>query len=371
MSYANFDVSGLSAYVEQNKDLLIKNVLFGKGTRSRISIQTGVKYKEHLHVFEIDPVFGDNSDCGWNPAGSVAVNEREIEVAPLNVQMEICPKNLRGTYAEYLIRFSAEEHPIPFEQYIMDGAVDAINRKIEVALWLGDKVNASSDPVKKWFNGFIALAQASVTGGTGVVAVNITSGKTAYEGLKEVYAAIPAIARRKGAEIYVAPEIFDSYMQDLVALNLYHYNPGNEDLSEFKLPGTNVLVVSTFGLTGSLKVLATYPKNLFYGTDGENDEEIVELTFRRPARVWDLDVEWNSGAQIAFLDQVVLGTFAAAPAATAAPTAAINTIATGVSTIATNSANIKDYSTDIAGIDTAVTGLNAADKVFKTQEQQG
>ena len=323
MSYTNFTVSGLTAYIEQNKDLLIKNIMFGKGTRARISVQTGVKYKEHLHIFAVDPVFGDGSDCGFSAAGTATLSERLIQVASLNVQMEICPKNLRGKYAEYLIRFNAEEQKsLPFEQYLMDGIVDGINRKIETAIWLGDTTQ-SSDAVKKWFDGFITIAAASVTASTGVVGESISSGKTAYEGILAVYAKLTENCLERGAEIYVSPSIFRSFMQDMVALNYYHYDPGNSNPDEFLLPGTDVKVVKTPGLAGSLKILGTYPANLYYGTDGENDNEVIDVWWSQDNRTYRLEALWNSGVQIAFLDQVVLGTFAATPAATKSTASAL------------------------------------------------
>lgn len=335
MSYTNFTVSGLTAYIEQNKDLLIKNIIFGKGSRSRMSIQTGVKYKEHLHILDVDPVFGNGSDCGFSGAGTATLSERLIEVAALNVQMEICPKNLIGKYAEYLVRLNATEHELPFEQYLMDGIVDGINRKIETLIWLGDKTNQSSDPVKKWANGFIALADASINGSTGVVAANISSGKTAYEGILQVYNALTENCLERGAEIYVSPSIFRSFMQDMVANNFYHYNPGNENMDEFMIPGTDVKVVKVAGLAGSLKILGTYPKNLFYGTDGENDEENIEVWYSQDNRTYRLEALWSSGVQIAFLDQVVLGTFAATPAASTGANASLAAIAASQSAVET------------------------------------
>ena len=316
MSYTNFTVSGLTAYIEQNKDLLIKNIMFGKGTRARISVQTGVKYKEHLHIFAVDPVFGDGSDCGFSAAGTATLSERLIQVASLNVQMEICPKNLRGKYAEYLIRFNAEEQKsLPFEQYLMDGIVDGINRKVEKAIWLGD-TSKTTDPVLKWFDGFVEICSDSISGSTGVVGETIASGKTAYEGILQVYGSLTENCLERGAEIYVSPSIFRSFMQDMVALNFYHYDPGNSNPDEFLLPGTDVKVVKTPGLAGDLNIIGTYPANLYYGTDGENDNEVIDVWWSQDNRTYRLEALWNSGVQIAFLDQVVMGTFAATPAAT-------------------------------------------------------
>ena len=52
----NFNVSGLPAYVDQNRDLLLKNfALVGGGTRERISIQTGVKGKAAINFLDVAP----------------------------------------------------------------------------------------------------------------------------------------------------------------------------------------------------------------------------------------------------------------------------------------------------------------------------
>lgn len=334
MSHTNFVVSGLTAYIEQSKDLILKNIAFGKGTRERISIQTGVKYKEHLHILDVDPVFADGSDCAFSGAGTATLSERLLECPSLQVNMEICPRNLLGKYAEFLVRNNATEESLPFEEYIVNEIVDGINRKIDVMMWLGDKTNQSSDPVKKWINGFIAIATASVSGSTGVVGESISSGKTAYEGILQVYGSLTENALERGAEIYVSPAIFRAFMQDMVALNYYHYNPGNENMGEFLLPGTDVKVVKVAGLSGSSSILGTYPKNLFYGCDMEGDNEDIDLWYSRDNRTYRLAVLWNSGVQIAFLDQCVLGTFAASPAATTGVNAGIAAIAASNATAA-------------------------------------
>ena len=316
MSYTNFTVSGLTAYIAQSKDLLIKKLALGRGTRERISIQTGVKFKEHLHILDVAPALASGLDCGFTGAGTATLTERLIECPALKVNMEICPENLIGKYAEYLVRLNANENSLPFEEYLMDGIIDGINRQIETMIWLGDKTNQSSDPVKKWIDGFITIAAASVSASTGVVGESIASGKTAYEGLLQVYASMTENTLERGGVIFVSPAIYRAFMQDMVALNFYHYNPGNEEAKEFPLPGTDVKVIRTEGLAGSLKVLGTYAANLYYGCDMESDNEDIKVWFSDDDQVYKLLAKWNSGVQIAFLDQCVLGTFAATPAST-------------------------------------------------------
>lgn len=342
MSIANFDVSGLSAYVEQNKDLLIKNLVFGRGTRERISIQTGIKYKEHLHIFDVNPAFASGTDCAFSAAGTAALSERLIECPALKVDMEICPRNLVGKYAEYLVRLNATSESLPFEQYLMEGVIDGINRKIETMIWLGDKTSQSTDPVKKWIDGFETICRASVFAATGVVVKNIASGSTAYQGILAVYGELTENCLERGAEIYVSPAIFRAFMQDMVALNYYHYNPGNENAKEFLLPGTDVKVVKTPGLAGCNNIVGTYPANLYYGCDMEGDNEDIDLWYSKDNRTFRLEVLWNSGVQIAFLDQVVLGQFAAAPAATTGLNAGVASIATSATALSGVMSDVHD-----------------------------
>lgn len=372
----NFIVSGLSSYVKQNDGVLLKNIMFGKGTRARISIQPGVKSSEALHPFEVATSFASAAGCGFSPSGTVTISERVIAVTALKQDLEICPKTLIGKYAEYLVKTNAQEQgeSLPFEEEVMQGIIASLNMGIETLIWLGN-TSLSSDPVKKWFNGFIALASASVSGSTGVVGVNITSGKSAYEGIDQVVRAIPSAVKRYArnmntrVEVNVAPEIFDAYMLDLVALNYVHYNPEDTDFVEYKHPGTNIWVVSTDGLEGDLHILATYPQNLYYGTDGENDEEILKAWYSEDNGTFRIKAEWKSGVQIAFLDRVVLGTFAAAPVAVAGMNASLSAIAGSAATSATNSANLATIATNTGATKDAAAELANANHVFKTKEQ--
>jgi hypothetical protein len=74
-------------------------------------------------------------------------------------------------------------------------------------------------------------------------------------------------------------------------------------------------VVRTPGLAGSLKLVGTCGDNLVYGCDMENDHEDIDLWWSQDDRVFKYQVKWNSGVAYHFPDQVVVGTFAAAPSA--------------------------------------------------------
>lgn len=304
--YDNFIVDTLPDFVQTNRDILIRDIVLGGGTISRMTIQTGVKKDAYINLLDIDPTIQDGTGCGFDADGDVELSQRLIEAALLKVNMDICPENLRGKYAEYLLKTAATSEELPFEEYIMDGVKASINKQMEVAVWQWQKSSSGSD----LFDGLLYIAGAE----TDVIDVTIAAGTSAYAGILSVYMALPESVIERGAEIFVSPAIYRQFIMEMVALNYYHYaGPVAEYPEEFLIPGTNAKVVKTAGLVGSLKILGTYPKNLVYGTDLESDKEEVKVWFSEDDDAFKLKVKWVAGTQIAFPDQVVLGTFAAAP----------------------------------------------------------
>ena len=316
MASDNFVVSGLTAYIEQNKDLLLKNfALVGTATRKRIGIQTGIKFKEHLHYLELAPTLQSGSECGFSAAGSATLSERLIECADIKVNMDICPKHLVGKYAEYLVRINANAKDLPFEQYIADGIIAEINKKIEKLIWQGDK-SQTSDANIKWIDGFLeqfkdenSYLAAYMVGGSA-----LAHGTSAYNAILAVYMAMPEETLERGGIIFVSPALYREFLQDLVAKNFFHYSgPQDSAPDEFVFPGSDVKVVKTPGLGGTTlpTLVGTFAENLVYGCDMENDEEVIDIWWSKDDRVFKYDVEWNSGVAYHFPNQVVMATIAA------------------------------------------------------------
>ena len=121
-----------------------------------------------------------------------------------------------------------------------------------------------------------------------------------------------SLCRRK-PWIFVDPAIFRALVNDLVVLNYYHYDMGNSFLEEILLPGTDVKVVKTPGLAGTLCIVGTFGDNLVYGCDMENDHEDIDLWWSQDDRVFKYQVKWNSGVAYHFPDQIVFGVMDDAP----------------------------------------------------------
>jgi hypothetical protein len=302
----NFLVSGLPAYVQTNRDLIIKSFgLVGTGTRGRIGIQTGVKKVAALNYLALAAQFQDGSECGFNPVDEIALTQKNIVAAAIKVNGQICPETLLGKYAEYLVRVNATENELPFEQYIIDTLVKQINKGIESLIWKGNTAGSPADLI----DGFLTQFAAD----NGVITATLTGIAAAYDAVKTVYFAMPEETLERGGAIFVDPAIFRALLNDLVVLNYYHYEMGNGNPEELLLPGTDVRVIKTPGLASTNAIVGTFAENLVYGTDMENDQEDVDLWWSQDDRLFKYEVKWVSGVAYHFSDQVAYGVMDAAP----------------------------------------------------------
>ena len=289
MAVTNFLVSSLPDYVKQNEDLLIASFgLPNDGTRRYIGIQTGIKKSAYLNYLGFTGAFQDGSSCGFNPLDEIALGQKPIEVATIKEDGEICPETLLGKWGEWKVRVAATENELPFEEYIMTALLDGIREGIEKLIWTGD--TAGTDLIDGFLTQFAADAN--------VVNVTLTGVTGAYDAVKAVYFATSARARKKGVRIFVDPVIFDAVINDIVALNMAHYNLGDGAEDEFVLPGTKARVTNTEGLSGTNAIVGTWGDNLVYGTDMENDNELVDLWWSEDNRVFRYQVKWNSGVAV-------------------------------------------------------------------------
>lgn len=310
MASTNFVVSSLPAYVQDNKDLIIKNfALVGTASRQRFGIQTGIKTSAYMNYLELNPTLQDGKGCGFTASGSATLTQRTITTAIIKVNMDICPDSLLGKYAEYLVRIGANSNELPFEQYIIDGVTTEINKKIEKLIWQGDTTQSTNTDLK-WLNGILKQLASD----SDKVAVSIAANTAIYDAIKAVYLAIPEETLERGAEIYVSPANYRDFLMAMVEKKYFNYSgPQDSAPEEFVFPGTDVKVVKTPGLAGvNDRIVASFPENFVYGCDAEGDLEDVKIWFSDDDDLFKLKVKWNSGIAYRFPNQVTLGTIAGA-----------------------------------------------------------
>lgn len=292
----SYDVKALPDYVEQHREELIAKSVMGAKSAYLMTLQTGVKGPVALNLIDTEVVFGDGSTCGWNEAGKTTLSQRILTPAAIKVNMAVCDKNLLAKWANYLVRVEAgkTDRDLPFEKEFVDGVIKGVKAELEEMIWQGVKGTGK-------FDGLLTIINTA----SGVKKVSTAASKTAYEFLKDVYASLPEV--KEDTVIFVGEDLYRSFMQDLVSANLYHYDPNNGE-DEYRLPGSTVRVIGVPGLNGTNKAVATRLSNLFYGTNLEDGEELFDLWYSKDNREFRLAIEFIAGVQVAYPEDVVLGT---------------------------------------------------------------
>lgn len=285
-------VTSLPDYVEQNVLPLIAKSVLGAKSASMFTLQTGVKGPTKINLINTDVVLQDASACGFNAQGTTTLSQRQITPKYLKVNTSWCDKELLGTYAQYQVKIAAGQKELPFEEDFVNGVVDNVKAAVEKMIYQGDSDNANE------FDGLIKILKADG-------ALTETRKATVYETIKAVYAKLPETAIAEDTVILVGAGDFRAFVQELVAANLYHFEP-SDVAGEYTLPGTAVKVVSVNGLNGSDTIIAGRLSNMFYGTDMADDEEKFDLWYSKDDQVFKLAIEFIAGVQVAYPDEMVI-----------------------------------------------------------------
>lgn len=279
-----YNVEGLSAYVADNKEVILGDIVFGNvygNTVPMMEKQLGVKGSAKIHPTTIEAVLQTADGCGFTPEGGLTITDKEITTEQVKVNLEFCSEVLIGKFAEYKVRVGANEDALPFEGEIVEGLVKDINKQVEKKVW--EKLGQDS----------------SVRG------VSLTEAATAYDKVMATYMAMDERVLEDGV-IFVSPAMFREYVMNLVEKNLYHYNPADGSLEEIFIPGAGVKVRKANGLTGNV-TYGTSPKNMLYATDFMGNAEEVKVWFSDDNDTYRVKVRFNYGAAFIFPELVTKG----------------------------------------------------------------
>lgn len=297
-----YNVSGLTNYIEVNKEVILKDAILGSGLKGEtipmLRKQLGVKTSERLNYLDVTPAIQPVTGCGFSAQGSTVFSERDIVTAQAKVNDEWCSEQLLNKFAEYKLRIGANEQEMPFEAEITDQIVKGVQKDIERQIWVGDKSNGDL------VDGFVTIAlgadsASTITGAT-------ASGASAYDAIKQAYMLIPEEWIDK-ATIFCSAGIFREYIQNLVNANLYHYDPAfSGELTEMYLAGSDVKVRKCFGLANDNHIYVSATDNMVYGTDFENNKEEVDAWYSKDDDVYRLKMRFNFGVNTLYPDAVVV-----------------------------------------------------------------
>ncbi len=306
-----FNTTSLPTYVEQRRLPFIKKAVLGAQTLRHTLLQTDIKTSAALNLLNTQVAFQDGSTCGFTPQGTTNLSQRMINTGWIKVNMDWCDKDLLDYWTQYEVRMTVEDHNLPFEEEFVADIIRHVNAMLEKAIWQGD--TASEDPNLARFDGFLKILNAA---SAGTIKATWPAGASAYEKVQAVAAAIPtAVLAQGNTQIFVGSDMLRQVLQDMVKLNYYHYTAGEGASNEYRLPATDIRVIGVDGLDGTGAVIGGARQNFIFGTDLVNNREDFKLWYSQDSELHKFKMLFNAGVQVAYPDEIVVGSEATAAAA--------------------------------------------------------
>jgi hypothetical protein len=320
-----FLVTGLTAYTEQNEQLLVSASLFEARTQQMIlsegNVLTTVKSAETVNRMDTDVFFQDDSGCGYTPSGTTEYTQRTLTTSPIRVQETLCVKDLESKYLQKALPAGTTYDSFVFAQEYTARKAGKIAEALEVALWqaTGSGYGGTNGLLNK-FKGIKqhiseaggSVVNANVTGfyGAGAPITGIDTADKAKAAVLAVIKALPAgIKGKNDVRIFCGWDTYDLLIAKYVDLNLYHFNPGSTNSApnaEFIVPGTSYKVIPVHGLSGTDDIYAFRMSNIFMGVDLVNEESSsFEIWYSQDDRNIKFSSSFRVGIQFAFPDEIV------------------------------------------------------------------
>jgi len=305
-----FDVTALSAYIENQDFPLIAQMQATGGLAEVADIQTGIKGSSNLQFLSTDVVFGADA-CTRAAGDETTFSQRTITVGAIQVAENLCIKDLNGYWAQVLVKQGAageEEMPSEIEAVYMEKKMNAMANQLTISDFRGDTLSATNN--LSYYDGLLKIvdAGAPVDGNTGgvTVATGITTGNV-LDILDSIWSATPDnISEADDLSLWVPTSVYKKYVVALKNANLFHYSGDGEQVN---LYGTNVALRSTVGLpgaAGSERMILTRNSNIVIGCDGDQEEDQMKVRLDPVTeKTIFFDVTFKRGVQVRFVDEVV------------------------------------------------------------------
>jgi hypothetical protein len=262
-----------------------------------VSILPNIKYKAAMKVGAFSDLVR-SADCDFDDSTStLTLTEKVLTPAELQVNLQICKKELHADWEAAQMGFSAfDQLPPLFSDYVIARVAAEVANATETSIWSGSAGEGS-------FDGLVTLAAAD-TDVVDVVGTTITAGNVIDELAKVVDAVPSGVYGKDDLTIYISQHVAKKYIAAQAALGYRElYNVGQ---TEMNFQG--IKLFATGGL-GDNTIVAAQASNLFFGTGLLDDRNIVKVL-----DMSDLDgsdnvrvvMRYTAGVQIGVGSDVVL-----------------------------------------------------------------
>ena len=305
-----FDLSNLTAYVDEQSFEIISKAVLNTDLMSEIAMRPGLSSGTvAINLLDGDLVVNDRA-CGFNPDGDITYSQVEIEIADKQTKMTVCRKDLLDFYMSQSMNASANAEDIPAEEVIVEYYIKKIKEFNEGYLINGDGTRPGIAQQITVGNG------ANLQGGTPAA----WTPANALEQALDLYDAIgEAVKDRNDLKMVVSPQYYRSLTRALVAANLFHFDSVDGN-TVVELPGTNCKVVKSSGLIGSNFAFAGPGEFIIAGVGLTGDDESFKIMYDPFEDITKMAAYWRLGVAVHQVEQFATNGLTVIPTPTPTPT---------------------------------------------------
>ena len=308
----SFNVTGLTAYVKTNQDLLIHKTFFTPKTASYMQKMLDVKSSAYIPNIDDTMYWQAGGTCGLiNASGDTTFATRTLTVGKVKAEKQWCIADLEAKYTQLLLVPGSQYEAIPggIDGALMEVVMGSQGEKVEQSIWQGDTA-VWQDYLNK-YDGLIKIIGA----GSGVIAANAAAYMTPVTSVTTsnilavmdgIVAAIPeAILDKPDLRVFIGNGWSRKYQAALKAANLFHFQSPANALGEFEIYGTGITAVPVPGLTGTDKAYAIRTSNMWLGMDLGGEEEELKVWYSEDYDTVFGRMKFKLGVQVGITTEIV------------------------------------------------------------------
>ena len=261
-----------------------------------ITVLPNIKYKAAMKVGAFSNLI-KNASCDFDTStSSLTLTEKVLTPKELQVNIDICKKDLHSDWEAAQMGFSAfDELPPLFSDFVIARVAAEVASATESNIWSGADTDGN-------FEGFKAKLAADSTV-VDVTATDITSANVVAQ-IGAVVDAIPAgVYGADDLYIYCAQNVFKAYVRALggvAATNSGVDAKSHTFYSGGELSFDGVKLYPTSGM-GANEMVAARSSNLFFGTgllDDRNEVKVIDMSDIDGSQNVRVIMRYTAGTQI-------------------------------------------------------------------------
>ena len=271
-----------------------------------VTILPNIKYKAAMKVGTFSNIVR-SADCDFDATTSgLTLTEKVLTPAELQVNLQICKKELHADWEAAQMGFSAfDELPPLFSDYVISRVAAEVANATETSIWSGAAGEGS-------FNGFSALLAADGTvvdvAKTTVTAANVIAQLGSYS-----RCCCASVLGKEDLTLYISNNIARAYIRALGGFGTAGLGGNGVDSKgttwynggQLTFEGINIFVAQ--GL-GDNKAVLAQKSNLFFGTgllDDRNEVRVIDMSETDGSQNVRVVMRYTAGVQIGIGSDIV------------------------------------------------------------------